>query len=160
MARIWTPENRFRLWFEIEAHACDAMAELGVIPKTAAREIWDGGKKAMTALEADPAGSIEKIDAIERVIKHDVLAFTTWLGEFIGPSSRFVHQGLTASDVLDTTFAVQLTQAADLLLADVDQLLAALKKRAFEHRLTPTIGRSGNEMRSFIRIVSPSTSNT
>jgi adenylosuccinate lyase len=142
MAAIWTPENRFRIWFEIEAHACDAMAELGIIPKDAAKAIWAGGKKAMEALKADPKGNIEKIDAIERVTKHDVIAFTTWLGEFIGPQSRFVHQGLTSSDVLDTTFAVQLTQAADILLADVDKLLAALKKRALEHKDTLTIGRS------------------
>ena len=142
MAAIWTPENRFRIWFEIEAHACEAMAELGVIPRDAAKAIWAGGKKAMAALEASPAGEIEKIDAIERVTKHDVLAFTTWLGEYIGPPSRFVHQGLTSSDVLDTTFAVQLTQAADILLADVDRLLAALKKRALEHKNTLTIGRS------------------
>jgi adenylosuccinate lyase len=142
MAAIWTPENRFRIWFEIEAHACDAMAELGIIPKDAAKAIWEGGKKAMAALKADPQGNIEKIDAIERVTKHDVIAFTTWLGEFIGPQSRFVHQGLTSSDVLDTTFAVQLTQAADILIADVDKLLAALKKRALEHKDTLTIGRS------------------
>jgi adenylosuccinate lyase len=142
MAAIWTPENRFRIWFEIEAHACDAMAALGIIPKDAAKAIWAGGKKAMEALKADPKGNIEKIDAIERVTKHDVIAFTTWLGEFIGPQSRFVHQGLTSSDVLDTSFAVQLTQAADILLADVDKLLAALKKRALEHKDTLTIGRS------------------
>src|SRR5438445_8820725 len=109
MAAIWTPANRFRIWFEIEAHACDAMAEMGVIPKDAAKAIWTGGAKAMEALKANPAGEIEKIDAIERVTKHDVLAFTTWLGEYIGLESRFVHQGLTSSDVLDTTFAVQLT---------------------------------------------------
>src|SRR5688572_20662318 len=142
MAAIWAPETRFRIWFEIEAHACDAMAEMGVIPKDAAKAIWAGGAKAMAALKANPAGEVEKIDAIERVTKHDVIAFTTWLGEFIGPQSRFVHQGLTSSDVLDTTFAVQLTQAADILLADIDKLLAALKKRAFEHKDTLTIGRS------------------
>jgi adenylosuccinate lyase len=142
MAAIWAPENRFRIWFEIEAHACDAMAELGIIPKDAAKAIWEGGAKAMAALKANPAGEVEKIDAIERVTKHDVIAFTTWLGEFIGPQSRFMHQGLTSSDVLDTTFAVQLTQAADILLADTDRLLAALKKRAFEHKDTLTIGRS------------------
>jgi adenylosuccinate lyase len=142
MAAIWTPENRFRIWFEIEAHACDAMAGLGIIPKDAAQAIWEGGKKAMAALKADPKGNLEKIDAIERVTKHDVIAFTTWLGEFIGPPSRFVHQGLTSSDVLDTTFAIQLSQAADILIADVDRLLAALKKRALEHKDTLTIGRS------------------
>ena len=142
MAAIWAPENRFRIWFEIEAHACDAMAEAGIIPKASAKAIWDGGAKAMEALRTDPAGNVEKIDAIERVTKHDVIAFLTWLGEFIGPESRFVHQGMTSSDVLDTSFAVQLTQAADLLLADVDRLLAALKKRALEHKDTLTIGRS------------------
>ena len=142
MAAIWAPENRFRIWFEIEAHACDALAEIGVIPKAAAKAIWDGGAKAMAALKADPAGNVEKIDAIERVTKHDVIAFLTWLGEFIGAESRFVHQGMTSSDVLDTSFAVQLVEASDLLLADLDRLLAALKKRAMEHKDTPTIGRS------------------
>jgi len=142
MAAIWAPENRFRIWFEIEAHACDAMAELGIIPKDDARSIWEGGKKAMAALIADPKGNVEKIDAIERVTKHDVIAFLTWLGEFIGPSSRFVHQGMTSSDILDTSFSVQLTEAADILIGDIDRLLAALKKRALEHRNTPTIGRS------------------
>ena len=142
MAAIWAPENRFRIWFEIEAHACDAMAELGIIPKDAAKAIWEGGKKAMAALKADPAANVEKIDAIERVTKHDVIAFLTWLGEFIGPQSRFVHQGMTSSDVLDTSFSVQLTEAADILLGDVDRLLAALKKRALEHKDTLTIGRS------------------
>ena len=142
MAAIWAPENRFRIWFEIEAHACDAMAQAGVIPKDAAKAIWEGGKKAMAALKADPKGNVDKIDAIEAVTKHDVIAFLTWLGEFIGPQSRFVHQGMTSSDVLDTSFAVQLTQAADILLADVDRVLAALKKRAFEHKDTLTIGRS------------------
>jgi adenylosuccinate lyase len=142
MAAIWTPENRFRIWFEIEAHACDAMASLGTIPKDAAQAIWEGGKKAMAALKADPAGNVAKIDAIERVTKHDVIAFTTWLGEFIGPQSRFVHQGLTSSDVLDTSFAVQLSQAADLLIEGVDRVMAALKKRALQYKDTPTIGRS------------------
>jgi adenylosuccinate lyase len=142
MAAIWTPENRFRIWFEVEAHACDAMAELGIIPKAAAKAIWDGGAKAMAALKASPAAEVEKIDAIERVTKHDVLAFTTWLADYVGPDSRFVHQGLTSSDVLDTTFAVQLTQASDLLLEGIDKVLAALKKRALEHKHTPTIGRS------------------
>jgi len=142
MTAIWAPENRFRIWFEIEAHACDAMAELGVIPKAAAQAIWTGGKAAMASLAADPAGNVARIDAIERVTKHDVIAFTTWLGEFIGSESRFVHQGLTSSDVLDTSFAVQLSQAADLLIADVDRLLSALRKRAHEHKSTPTIGRS------------------
>ncbi len=142
MVAIWEPQNRFRIWYEIEAHACDAMGELGIIPKESAKAIRAGGTKAMAAMAADPAAEIDKIDAIERVTKHDVLAFTTWLAEFIGPESRFVHQGLTSSDVLDTTLAVQLTQAADILLADLDRVLAALKKRALEHRMTPTIGRS------------------
>ncbi len=142
MVAIWEPQNRFRIWYEIEAHACDAMGELGIIPKESAKAIRAGGTKAMAAMAANPAAEIEKIDAIERVTKHDVLAFTTWLAEFIGPESRFVHQGLTSSDVLDTTFAVQLTQAADILLADLDRVLAALKKRAIEHKMTPTIGRS------------------
>ena len=142
MAAIWAPANRFRIWFEIEAHACDAMAAAGVIPKEAAKAIWTGGRKAMEALEADPAGNVEKIDAIERVTKHDVIAFLTWLGEFIGPDSRFVHQGMTSSDILDTSLAVQLKEAADLLIEDLDKLLAALEKRALEHKDTPTIGRS------------------
>ena len=142
MAAIWAPENRFRIWFEIEAHACDAMAELGIIPRDAAKAIWEGGSKAMAALKGDPKGNVEKIDAIERVTKHDVIAFLTWLGEFIGPSSRFVHQGMTSSDILDTSFSVQLSEAADMLIGDVDRLLVALKKRALEHRDTPTIGRS------------------
>jgi adenylosuccinate lyase len=142
MAAIWAPENRFRIWFEIETHACDAMAALGIIPKEAATAIREGGNKAMAALKADPQGNVDKIDAIERVTKHDVIAYLTWLGEFIGPQSRFMHQGMTSSDVLDTTFAVQLTHAADLLIEDVDRLLAALKKRALQYKDTPTIGRS------------------
>jgi adenylosuccinate lyase len=142
MAAIWAPANRFRIWFEIEAHACDAMAASGVIPKAAAKAIWAGGQKAMEALKADPAGNVERIDAIERVTKHDVIAFLTWLGEFIGRESRFVHQGMTSSDVLDTSLAVQLKQAADVLIEGLDKLLSALKKRALEHKNTPTIGRS------------------
>jgi adenylosuccinate lyase len=142
MAAIWTPENRFRIWFEIEAHACDGMAEIGVIPQAAATAIRDGGAKAMAALKNNPAGEIKKIDDIERVLKHDILAFTTWLADFIGPEARFVHQGLTSSDILDTTLAVQLTQASDLLLEGIDKVLAALKRRALEHKHTPTIGRS------------------
>jgi adenylosuccinate lyase len=134
MVAIWSPETRFRIWFEIEAHACDALAELGVIPKEAARTIWEKGGKARF--------DVARIDEIERETKHDVIAFLTHLGEFIGPDSRFVHQGMTSSDVLDTCLAVQLSRAADLLIADVDGLLAALRKRAFEHRMTPTIGRS------------------
>jgi adenylosuccinate lyase len=134
MADIWAPQTRFRIWFEIEAHAADAMAKLGLIPKSAAKTIWAKGKKATF--------DIARIDAIEREVKHDVIAFLTHLAEIVGPDARFVHQGLTSSDVLDTCFNVQLVRAADILIADVDQLLAALKRRAFEHKLTPTIGRS------------------
>jgi adenylosuccinate lyase len=134
MASIWTPETRFRIWFEIEAHAASAMAELGVIPPEAARVIWEKG----SAAEFD----VDRIDAIERETKHDVIAFLTHLAEHVGPEARFVHQGMTSSDVLDTCLNVQLTRAADLLIADVDALLAALERRAFEHKTTPTIGRS------------------
>ena len=134
MAHIWAAETRFRIWFEIEAHAASAMADLGLIPKSAAKAIWDKG----SAAKFDMA----RIDEIEREIKHDVLAFLTHLAEHVGPEARFMHAGLTSSDILDTCFNVQLVRAADLLLADVDQLLAALEKRAFEHKLTPTIGRS------------------
>ena len=130
MARIWEPENRFRIWFEIEAHACDAQAALGIIPASAARAVWERG-----------AFEIERIDQIERETRHDVIAFLTNLAEHIGPEARFLHQGMTSSDVLDTALAVQLKEAADLLLADLDGLLA-LKRRAFEHKYTPTIGRS------------------
>ncbi len=134
MAEIWTAQTRFRIWFEIEAHAADAMAELGMIPKSAAKTIWDKGRNARF--------DVERIEAIEREVKHDVIAFLTHLAEIVGPDARFVHQGLTSSDVLDTCFNVQLVRAADLLLVDVDALLQALKRRAFEHKLTPTIGRS------------------
>jgi len=134
MVAIWTPETRFRIWFEIEAHACDALAELGVIPKDAAKKIWELGGKAEF--------NVARIDEIEREVKHDVIAFLTHLSEFIGPESRFVHQGMTSSDVLDTCLNVQLMRAADLMLADIDALLAALKRRAFEHKNTITIGRS------------------
>ena len=134
MAAIWSPETRFRIWFEIEAHAADAMAELGQIPKEAAKAIWEKGKAAKF--------DIARIDAIEREVKHDVVAFLTHLAEIIGPQARFVHQGMTSSDVLDTCFNVQLGRAADLLLADIDALLAALEKRARQYKLTPTIGRS------------------
>jgi adenylosuccinate lyase len=134
MAAIWDPQMRFRIWFEIEAHAADALAELGVIPKAAAKKIWDKGKNATF--------DVARIDAIEREVKHDVIAFLTHLAEIVGPEARFVHQGMTSSDVLDTCFNVQLVRAADLLIADVDKLLAALRRRAFEHKLTPTIGRS------------------
>ena len=134
MAEIWTAETRFRIWFEIEAHAADAMAELGLIPNSAAKAIWDKGRNARF--------DVARIEAIEREVKHDVIAFLTHLAEIVGPDARFVHQGLTSSDVLDTCFNVQLVRAADLLIADVDALLQALKRRAFEHKLTPTIGRS------------------
>ena len=131
MAAIWEPANKFRIWFEIEAHACDAQAALGVIPKSAAKTVWKRGK-----------WEIDRIDAIERETKHDVIAFLTNLAEHVGPDARFVHQGMTSSDVLDTCFNVQLVQAADLLLAGVDRVLAALKTRALEHKTTITIGRS------------------
>tara|TARA_Y100001934_G_scaffold282863_1_gene398898 strand:+ start:2595 stop:3860 length:1266 start_codon:yes stop_codon:yes gene_type:complete len=131
MTAIWEPENKFRIWFEIEAHACDAQAELGVIPKEAAKAVWDRG-----------TFEIDRIDEIERETKHDVIAFLTNLAEHVGDEARFVHQGMTSSDVLDTCLAVQLMQATDILLEDIDKLLAALKSRAAEHKLTPTIGRS------------------
>jgi adenylosuccinate lyase len=134
MAAIWSPETRFRIWFEIEAHAADAMAELGIIPKSAAKTIWEKGKVA----KFDTA----RIDAIEAEVKHDVIAFLTHLAEHVGPDARFVHQGMTSSDILDTCFNVQLVRAADLLIADVDKVLAALKRRAHEYKMTPTIGRS------------------
>src|ERR1700716_450348 len=134
MAAIWDPQMRYRIWFEIEAHAADALAELGVVPKAAAKKIWAKGKNATF--------DVARIDEIEREVKHDVIAFLTHLGEIVGPDARFVHQGMTSSDVLDTCFNVQLVRAADLLIADVDKLLAALERRAFEYKLTPTIGRS------------------
>ena len=134
MVAIWSPETRFRIWFEIEAHACTALAEIGVIPKESARNIWEKGNAAVF--------DVARIDEIEAVTKHDVIAFLTHLAEFIGPDSRFVHQGMTSSDVLDTCFSVQLTRASDILIADLDKLLDALKRRAFEHKDTVTIGRS------------------
>jgi adenylosuccinate lyase len=134
MTQIWDPETKFRIWFEIEAHAADRMAELGTIPKTAAKTIWEKAK--------DTRFDVARIDAIEAEVKHDVIAFLTHLTEIVGPDARFVHQGMTSSDVLDTCLNVQLTRAADLLMADVDGLLAALKRRAFEYKDTPTIGRS------------------
>jgi adenylosuccinate lyase len=134
MAAIWSPETRFRIWFEIEAHAADAMAELGLIPKDAAKTIWDKGRAAKF--------DIARIDAIEREVRHDVVAFLTHLAEIVGPQARFVHQGMTSSDILDTCFNVQLVRAADILIADVDALLAALEKRAGQYKYTPTIGRS------------------
>ncbi|KTE32254.1 MULTISPECIES: adenylosuccinate lyase [unclassified Sphingopyxis] len=135
MTAIWAAENRFRIWFEIEAHATDALAELGVVPKDAAKALWDWWA-------TEPVIDVAAIDAIEAVTKHDVIAFLTWVAENVGEQARFMHQGMTSSDVLDTCLAVQLTQAADILLADLDALLAAIKKRAYEHKLTPTIGRS------------------
>ncbi len=134
MVAIWEPQTRFRIWFEIEAHACDALAEIGTIPKESAKAIWDGAGHVTF--------DVARIDEIERVTKHDVIAFLTHLAEFIGPESRFVHQGMTSSDVLDTCLAVQLARASDILLADIDALLAAIKRRAFEHKMTPVIGRS------------------
>ena len=134
MVNIWEPQTRFRIWFEIEAHACDALAEIGVIPKESARNIWE---KA-----GNVTFDVARIDEIERVTKHDVIAFLTHLAEFIGEDSRFVHQGMTSSDVLDTCLAVQLARASDILIADLDDVLAALKRRAIEHKMTPTIGRS------------------
>ena len=135
MAAIWTPEARYRIWFEIEAHATDALADLGVVPKSAAEALWRWWA-------TDPAIDVAAIDAIEAVTKHDVIAFLTWVSEQVGEEARFMHQGMTSSDVLDTTLSVQLARAADLLLADLDALLAVLERRAFEHKLTPTIGRS------------------
>ena len=131
MVAIWEPENKFRIWYEIEAHACDAQAELGVIPKEAAQAVWDKG-----------AFEVDRIDEIERETKHDVIAFLTNLAEHVGGEARFVHQGMTSSDVLDTCLAVQLTQATEILLTDIDRLLIALEKRAFEFKMTPIIGRS------------------
>src|SRR5262245_35100675 len=134
MAAIWTAEARFRIWFEIEAHAASAMAELGMIPQAAAKAIWDKGGKAVF--------NVARIEEIEREVKHDVIAFLTHLAEQIGPEARFLHAGLTSSDILDTAFNLQLVRAADLLLADLDGLLAALRRRALEHKHTPTVGRS------------------
>jgi len=134
MAAIWSAETRFRLWFEIEAHALDAMAQIGLVPTEAARTVRERGGSAVF--------DIARIEAIEREVKHDVIAFLTHLAEIVGPEARFVHAGLTSSDVLDTCFSLQLVRAADLLIADVDALLEALRRRAFEHKLTPTIGRS------------------
>ena len=133
-AAIWSNETKYKIWFEIEAHAADAMAELGVVPKAAAAEIWARGKDVL--FDAD------RIDEIERVVKHDVIAFLTHVSELVGPEARFLHQGMTSSDVLDTCLSVQLARSADLLIEGVDRVLAALKTRAFEHKLTPTVGRS------------------
>ncbi len=134
MTDIWSPASKFRIWFEIEAHACDALAELGVIPADAAKTIWEKGNAATF--------DVDRIDEIERETKHDVIAFLTHLAEIVGPDARFVHQGMTSSDVLDTCFNVQLVKATDLLLDDMDKLLVALKTRALEHKDTVTIGRS------------------
>ena len=133
-AAIWSPQTRFRIMFEIEAHAADAMAEAGVIPRQAAEAIWAKGR--------DVVFDVERIDEIEREVKHDVIAFLTHVTELVGDEARFLHQGMTSSDVNDTALAVQLCRATDLLLEDVDLVLAALKRRAFEHKLTPTVGRS------------------
>ena len=134
MASLWEPQTRYRIWFEIEAHAADAMADLGTIPRSAAQAIWEKGKKA----NFDP----DRIDAIEREVKHDVVAFLTHLAEIIGPEARFLHQGMTSSDVLDTSLNIQLVRASDILLRDLDELLDALKRRALEHKNTLCIGRS------------------
>jgi adenylosuccinate lyase len=135
MTAIWSAENRLSIWFAIEAHATDALAELGTVPKSAAKALWDWWA-------TKPVIDVAAIDAIEAVTKHDVIAFLTWVSENVGEEARFMHQGMTSSDVLDTCLAVQLAQAADLLIGDLDALLAAIKRRAFEHKLTPTIGRS------------------
>jgi adenylosuccinate lyase len=131
MSSIWAPEARFRIWFEIEAHALDAMAELGIVPREAAEAVWAKG-----------GFDVERIDTIEAEVKHDVIAFLTSVAEHVGPEARFLHQGMTSSDVLDTCLAVQLKRASDLLIEDLDALLEVLKRRAFEYKLTPTIGRS------------------
>ena len=134
MAAIWDPQTRFRIWFEIEAHALDAMAAIGAVPASAARSVREKGEKAIF--------QVARIEAIEREVKHDVIAFLTHLAEIVGPEARFVHQGLTSSDILDTCFNLQLVRAADLLMADVDALLTALRRRAFEFKDSVTIGRS------------------
>ena len=140
MTAIWEPEEKYRIWFEIEAHATEKLGELGVVPKAAAAALWDWW-------ETGPAIDVAAIDRIEAVTKHDVIAFLTWVSEQVAKHSgedwaRFMHQGMTSSDVLDTTLAVQLSRSADILLDDLDALLAALKRRALEHKYTPTIGRS------------------
>ncbi|MBW6523063.1 adenylosuccinate lyase [Sphingomonas sp. RHCKR47] len=135
MTALWAPEARYRIWFEIEAHATDALAELGVVPKSAAEALWRWWA-------TDPVIDVAAIDAIEAVTKHDVIAFLTWVAEQVGDEARFMHQGMTSSDVLDTTLSVQLARASDILIADLDALLVVLERRAREHKLTPTIGRS------------------
>ncbi len=139
MAAIWAPENRYRIWFEVEALSAEGMARIGAIPESAARTIREKGAPKLAAMNA---ADVERIDAIELETRHDVIAFLTWLAEAIGPDFRFVHQGMTSSDVLDTTLSVQLTQAADFLVTDIDAVMAALKARAIEHKYTVTIGRS------------------
>ena len=135
MTAIWEPEAKYRIWFEIEAHATEKLGELGVVPPSAAKALWDWWA-------TNPTIDVEAIDAIEAVTKHDVIAFLTWVADNVGEEARFMHQGMTSSDVLDTTLSVQLARASDLLLEDLDALLAALKRRAEEHKYTPTIGRS------------------
>lgn len=135
MADIWSPENKFRIWFEIEAHAAEAMAELGVVPKSAAAALWAWWAEK-------PKIDVAAIDAIEAVTKHDVIAFLTWVAQQVGDDARFMHQGMTSSDVLDSCLAVQLAQASDILLADIEALLEAIKRRAHEYKMTPCIGRS------------------
>ncbi|GMN03610.1 adenylosuccinate lyase [Erythrobacter sp. MTPC3] len=135
MSALWEPEAKFRIWFEIEAHATQKLGEMGVVPESAGKALWDWWA-------TDPVIDVEAIDAIEAVTKHDVIAFLTWVAEQVGDEARFMHQGMTSSDVLDTTLSVQLARASDLLLADLDGLLAAIKTRAEEHKYTPTIGRS------------------
>jgi len=135
MVAIWTPESRFAIWFEIEAYATEKLGELGVVPASAAKALWDWWA-------TKPVIDVAAIDAIEAVTKHDVIAFLTWVAEQVGDEARFMHQGMTSSDVLDTCLAVQLKRAADILIADVDKLLEVLERRAIEHKLTPTIGRS------------------
>src|SRR6478752_2485099 len=135
MTAIWEPEARYRIWFEIEAHATEKLGELGVVPESAAKALWDWWNTG-------PTIDVAAIDAIEAVTKHDVIAFLTWVAEQVGDQARFMHQGMTSSDVLDTCLAVQLTRAADILLEDLDKLLEVIKRRAYEHKLTPTIGRS------------------
>ncbi|MDB5725312.1 MAG: adenylosuccinate lyase, partial [Novosphingobium sp.] len=131
MTAIWEPEARYRIWFEIEAHATEKLGELGVVPPSAAKALWDWWA-------TNPTIDVAAIDAIEAVTKHDVIAFLDWVAQQVGPEARFMHQGMTSSDVLDTTLSVQLAQASDLLLADLDALLAAIKRRALEHKFTAT----------------------
>ena len=131
MTHVWSENFKFQIWFQIEAHACDAQAKLGVIPHSSARTIWEKGKF-----------DVDRINEIERETKHDVIAFLTNLAEYVGPDARFIHQGMTSSDILDTSLSVQLARAADILLSGLDRLLSALKVRAIEHKYTPTIGRS------------------